>query len=88
MRKEIKMIRNSLAIVLIGCAALGWWGALYPQFTLLSGTYEVIYEEDHLEDMQDKRELYWQILSADRSQIRMKSKILEDWKALREARSE
>ena len=98
--------QRCLTIVLTGCAALGWWGALYPQFTLLSGTYGIICEENIEESVPgnavdaekeevfseerepDKRELYWRILDADRSQIRVKSRILEDWKALLGAGSE
>ncbi|MBR1853907.1 MAG: hypothetical protein IJ794_12330 [Lachnospiraceae bacterium] len=75
--------------IVTGCAVLGWWGALYPRFTLLDGTYEIIYEGDN-SDMskpaeEDKDMLYWQILGADRSQIRVKSRIWEEWKALKKA---
>ena len=102
-------LRRIFGCVLTGCAVLGWWGAIYPQFTLLSGTYEVVCEEDTedgsgnleheagygmqqkgqvCESEADKGMLYWQILSADRSHIRMRSKLLEDWKILRGTESE
>lgn len=109
--------RRCLTVLLAGCAAFGWWGALYPQFTLVSGSYQVVCEAEGMQDIsqdglrdiltvtqenegapqekcaawnyrQDGRALYWQILDADRSQIRVKSRLLENWKALRGAGSE
>ena len=83
-------VRRCLAVLLAGCAAFGWWGALYPQFTLLSGTYEVVREADSGQDVSESADgtLYWQILCADRSQIRVKSKIWENWKTSKEVGSE
>ena len=37
-----KVVSGIMAI----CAAIGWWGALYPQFTLVEGTYNIVYEDD------------------------------------------
>lgn len=86
------MKKNILSVILTICSVLGWWGALYPQFTLLEGTYSVVCEEetmqagdDMVECELDKEELYWEIMSADRSCIRMKSRLLEDLKALQGA---
>ena len=119
---------NGLSVLLTCCAVFGWWGALYPEFTLLTGTYEVVYEEaDQKEsgketgqkesgketgqkesgketgqkesgketgqkespaETEDKDVLYWQIMGADQSQIRLKSRLLEDWKAWKKAGSE
>lgn len=91
-------IKRGISIVLTLCAVLGWWGALYPQFTLLRGTYRIVYEDtsvqertaetDSIEDTEpqiDSSELYWEILDADRSRIRLKSRLLTDWKTLQEA---
>ena len=92
---------NGLSVLLTCFAVFGWWGALYPEFTLLTGTYEVVYEEaDQKEsgketgqkespaETEDKDVLYWQIMGADQSQIRLKSRLLEDWKAWKKAGSE
>ena len=38
--------RTSLQIVMTLCALWGWWGMLYPEFTLTQDTYRVVYEED------------------------------------------
>lgn len=88
-------IKKGISAVLTFCAVLGWWGAIYPQFTLLQGTYRIVYEEpsaaesdtepDMIESEIDSRELYWEILNADSSHIRLKSRLLTDWKALQEA---
>ena len=93
MQVRIKEIAPYLVSGIVTCCAVfGWWGALYPRFTLLEGTYEIIYEGDNSEmekpAEEDKDMLYWQILGADRSQIRVKSRIWEEWKALRKAGSE
>ena len=38
--------RVSLQIMLTLCALWGWWGMLYPEFTLTEDTYRVVYEAD------------------------------------------
>ena len=83
-------VRRCLTVLLAGCAAFGWWGALYPQFTLLSGTYKVVREADSGQAVSESADgtLYWQILCADRSQIRVKSKIWENWKTSKGVGSE
>lgn len=94
-------IKKGLSVVLTLCAVLGWWGVLYPEFTLLRGTYRVVYEDVFASEGQntteldksteveetktDSRELYWDILGADRSHIRLKSRLLTDWNALQGA---
>lgn len=87
------MKKNAISAVLTICAALGWWGALYPEFTLLAGTYEIVYEEDEARDEENASEsdggaLYWDILNADSRHIRFKSRVLTDWKTLQEQRRE
>lgn len=101
LKQECK--KRILSVVLAVCAAWGWWGAIYPQFTLLRGTYSVVYEQtaeeadgtevagtetarteaDGMET--DGRELYWQILNADRSRIKFRSRLITDWNALQKA---
>lgn len=102
------IIKNIVPALLAGCAALGWWGALYPQFTLLRGTYEIVCEEDEQcgeEDGQcvheavepeehasvsepEGAQLYWDILEADCSRIRFKSRLFMEWNALHQQRRE
>ena len=93
--------RNAISAALAVCAALGWWGAIYPQFTLLRGTYEIVCEEEGqrgdeavqsgesvIESEPDGAELYWEILEADCSRIRFKSRLFKEWNALQEQRRE
>lgn len=71
--------RVSLQIMLTLCALWGWWGMLYPEFTLTEDTYCVVYEEsaeeeDAVED--SPRELYRLMLHASKGQLRFRSKLL------------
>lgn len=78
--------------ILAVCAAIGWWGAFYPQFTLMEGTYRIVNEGGEVESGEymteselDSSELYWSILDADCSRIRFKSKLLTDWREFHES---
>ncbi|MCM1102453.1 MAG: hypothetical protein NC079_11905 [Clostridium sp.] len=88
------MRKHAISAVLAICAALGWWGALYPEFTLLEGTYGIVYEEDATsgdetsESATDAAALYWNILNADSSRIRFKSRLFTVGKTLQEQRRE
>lgn len=87
--KKTISVKKGLSIALTLCALLGWWGALYPQFTLLRGTYDIVYEDSDLPQGTsvegsgvDSGRLYWGILDADSSHIRFKSRLLMEWNAL------
>lgn len=74
------------------CAAIGWWGALYPQFTLVEGTYGIVYEDETVmigEDMTKSElegsKLYWSLLNEDCSNIKFKSRLLTDWREIHES---
>lgn len=69
------------------CAALGWWGIIYPEFTLTSDTCRIVDESGSYIGTDDACagiELYQDILQADRNHIRPKSKILSVIAALSE----
>ena len=83
--------RVSLQIMLTLCALWGWWGMLYPEFTLTEDTYRVVYEEDAAvpsksgesvwtenEEAAEEspRELYRRLLHAPKGQVRFRSKLL------------
>lgn len=68
------------------CAALGWWGALYPELCLTADTYRVVREESvdgaqttETADRGDAARLYWELLETDSSRIRFKSRLAELW---------
>ena len=85
-------MKKTLSAVMALCAALGWWGALYPQFTLVDGTYRIVMEETVqgtaaciVESEPEGNELYWSILDADSSRIRLKSRLLTEWSEFHES---
>ncbi len=61
--------------------ALGWWGVLYPELSLLEdGTYRIIYVDEKGENLEEKlsaTELYYKLLKAEPDKIKVKSKVLE-----------
>ncbi len=65
------------------CAALGWWGALYPELTMTYDTYCIV-DEKGCRQSEEKdgaldrgAQVYWDILEAGPEQIQYRSKLLE-----------
>lgn len=89
MKKE----KIGIRIIAIFCAALGWWGLLYPELTLTPDTVRVIREsEDGAETVSESEwtftdELYLELLGADRDTIRFRSRLLKELNAFWEALS-
>ena len=86
MRKRKISIRITATL----CAALGWWGLLYPELTLTPDTVCVICEEDGKEYFTDKEwsfddSLYLELLGTDRDNIRFRSRLLTELSAFWEA---
>lgn len=98
-RSEIikNIIRRSgqkvLCAGLVCCAALGWWGVLYPQFALNEDTYCIVsrdgtvQSDESVVELESGDTIYMEILNADSSKIRFRSKLLKDiaglWECLR-----
>ncbi len=83
-----KVVSGIMAV----CAAIGWWGALYPQFTLVEGTYGIVYEDEDAMICDDITEaelegskLYWSLLNEDCRNIKFKSRLLTDWREFHES---
>ncbi len=80
------MMKRTILGVLSLCAAMGWWGALYPQFTLMEGTYRIVEEAEAEDDAAvteseiDSSELYWSLLDGDSGRIRFGSRLLAEWR--------
>lgn len=87
MKKKWFGIRMGLGI----CAALGWWGLLYPELTLTPGTVKVVYEDSQAEANTQPQtwslgsSLYWDILNAPSGKVTFRSKLLTDFNAILEA---
>ncbi len=75
----------SLRIFLGGCAALGWWGLLYPELTMTPSTYRVVdengtvLESEEMVEWDFDRDIYREILEAEPEQIRFRSKLYMKW---------
>ena len=52
MKKKRFELRSFLCV----CAALGWWGFLYPQLTLTQDTYKIVYEDEAQQESPEKEE--------------------------------
>lgn len=80
-------IRMGLGI----CAALGWWGLLYPELTLTPDTVKVVYDDPQDETGAQPQvwsfdsSLYRDILNAPPGKITFRSKLLTDFNAILEA---
>lgn len=87
MKKKWFGIRTGLSI----CAALGWWGLLYPELTLTPDTVKVVYEDSQAETPAQQQvwsfdnSLYWDILNAAPGKITFRSRLLTDFNAILEA---
>lgn len=70
------------------CAALGWWGLLYPELTLTPDTVEISVEEEDgsLRPLSGEWDfdsgLYLELLGADPDQITFRSRLLTNLKLL------
>lgn len=81
-----------IRIVLSLCAALGWWGLLYPELTLTPDTVKIT-EEDEEGEISDlpwewsfDSELYRELLEADPGSITLRSRLFTNiglfWEAI------
>lgn len=75
---------RKLRAVLTLCAALGWWGAWFPELAVWTDAVCVVQEESSA-SVQTKEsvveyeacEIYNGLLHADREQIKVKSRLIE-----------
>ena len=77
----------SFRIFVTTCAALGWWGILYPELTMTPDTYKIVYEDTISQEyyVQEPGEvvewnldsdIYETLLGTERSRIRFRSRLL------------
>ena len=84
MKKKWLGIRITIGL----CAALGWWGLLYPELALTPDTVKVCEEDgeaspDRKWSFEDG--LYLDILTADRDKVTFRSRLLTELDAFLEA---
>lgn len=76
MRKEdLKKTWLKMSALLL--ASAGFWGFVYPRFSMTPQTYRVVVNGKVLAD-RDPREDFYGMMAADKGEIRVKSKLL-DW---------
>lgn len=80
-------LQISFRIFVTVAAALGWWGVLYPEFTMTPDTYKIVYEDTTPQEyyVQEPEEvvewnvnhhIYETVLGADRTKLRFRSRLL------------
>ena len=101
METDMKRVLTGVKTALCICAVLGWWGVLYPELVLTAETYRVC--DDNGQERQDiqaepdiregqnpptGQDIYWNLLKADRSEIRFRSRLFAEWNKFMEAFNE
>jgi len=87
----MKNKKLGIRIITAMCAALGWWGLLYPELTLTPETVRIVIEDasgqeislDRNKNLDDS--FYLELLEADSGSIRFRSRILTELNAFWEA---
>lgn len=80
-----------IKIVMGTCAAFGWWGVLYPELVLTTDTCRIYCEqvsENTVQDDIDAQDIYWNLLNANKGEIRFRSRLLTEWNKFMEAINE
>ena len=63
--------------ILLSMMTFAFWGVLYPQFSLVDESYEIIQEQKEVQIKKNSREDFFAILEADKGEIVISSKLLE-----------
>ena len=79
----MKRIKKIIRITALICAMYGWWGLLYPEFTLTADTVKIICEDETEEELSEEElmndhSLYLDLLNAGGKNIRFRSKLLTE----------
>lgn len=70
--------------IVVGALAMaGFWGFLYPEYTLLPDTYRIVYENEE-EGNQDDEDIYKLLQKASPKQIKFRSRLWEFLLSLRQ----
>ena len=100
MEIDMKKVWSGFKVALCICAVFGWWGVLYPELVLTADTYRICdgSEQDGQcvdgqcvqegQELSAGQDIYWNLLRADRSEIRFRSRLLTEWNKFMEALNE
>ena len=74
---------KGLTICMLSGMLAGWWGVLYPQLVLTQDAYRIVSEDGTVYDAESGieyksgREVYDELLNAERGKVRFRSRLLE-----------
>lgn len=77
----MKKKRLEMRVILCMCAAMGWWGMLYPQLSMTKDTYKIIYEDETVQESVEEEEwdfdsdIFEKIMKAEDGKVRVRSKL-------------
>ena len=78
---EKKRLGIAVRVFVAAFAVWGWWGVLYPELTMTSDTYRIVYEDEAAEEAADC-DIYRTVLRTDRSRLRFRSRLIMNLSAL------
>lgn len=63
--------------VLLGMMSFAFWGVLYPQFSLVEESYDIIQSRKEAQIEKNARKDFFAILEADKGELVISSRLLE-----------
>lgn len=85
MSETIKKYWLKYKIYIGALVMAGFWGFLYPEYTLLPDTYRIVYEdEDGEEQSKEDEDIYSLLQKASPKQIKFRSRLWEFFLSLRQ----
>lgn len=73
-KEYLRMAATSIVMV---TSAFVWWFLLYPELCFPEDTYEIVYEEQGMEEDGSDEEIFSQLMLSDEGRLVIKSRILE-----------
>ena len=70
-------LRTAVMGIFTAVSAFVWWFLLYPELCFPEDIYEIVYEEQEMEENCSEEEIFSQLMLSDEGQLVIKSRILE-----------
>ncbi|MDE7283823.1 MAG: hypothetical protein K2N85_09625 [Lachnospiraceae bacterium] len=70
-------LRTAVMGIFTVTSAFVWWFLLYPELCFPEDTYEIVYEEQGMEEDCSDEDIFSQLMLSDEGQLVIKSRILE-----------
>lgn len=75
--ERCKIMESIKQGILLCMMTFAFWGVLYPQFSLVEESYDIIQNEKGMQIKKNSREDFFAILDADKGELVISSKLLE-----------